>query len=59
MDGVPMTELRARSREGAEQEQGPYSPSILENVLCLILQSFQYLATSECNTTSDWLNHTV
>ena len=42
-----------------ESNQGPYSPTILENVLCLILKNFQYLAAFECNTTSDWLNYTV
>ena len=39
--------------------QGPYSPTILNNDPCVILQIFVYLATSEYNTTSDWLNHTV
>ena len=39
--------------------QGPYSPTILKNILCLVLQIFLYLAAFECNTTSDWLNHTV
>ena len=39
--------------------EGPYSPTILKNVLCLVLQIFQYLAAFECNRTSDWLNHTV
>ena len=39
--------------------QGQYSPTILENVLCLIIQIFLYLATFECNTTFGWLNHTV
>ena len=38
---------------------GPYSPTILENILSLILQNFLYLEASECNTTSDWLNRTV
>ena len=33
--------------------QGPYSPTILENIL--VLQNFLYLAEFECNTTSDWL----
>ena len=35
------------------------SPTIHETVLCLTLQTFLYLATIECNITSDWLNHTV
>ena len=35
------------------------SPTILENVICLILQPFLYLSTFECNTTSDWLKYTV
>ena len=37
----------------------PYSPTILKNVLCLVLQVCLYLAALECNTTSDWLNHMV
>ena len=40
-------------------KQGSYSPTILKNVLCLILQIFLYLAAFACNTTSDWLNHMV
>ena len=32
---------------------------ILDNVVCLFLQTFLSLVTFECNTTSDWLNHTV
>ena len=39
--------------------QGPYSQTILHNVLSLVLQLFQYLEAFECDTTSDWLNHTV
>ena len=39
--------------------QDPYSPTFLENVLCLILHTFLYLATFECNATSDWLNGMV
>ena len=35
--------------------QGLYSPTILKNVLSLVLQIFQYLEAFECNTTSDWL----
>ena len=35
---------------------GPYSPINLQNVHSLVLQIFLYLAASECNTTSDWLN---
>ena len=38
--------------------QGLYSPTILKNVLCLVLQIFRYLAAFECNRTSDWLTHT-
>ena len=34
-----------------------YSPIILENILCLVLQIFLDLAVFECNTTFDWLNH--
>ena len=37
----------------------PYSPTLLQNVLSLVLQIFLFLAAFECNTTSDWLNHTV
>ena len=40
-------------------EQGPYSPAILKNIFCLILQIFPVLEAFECNTFSDWLNHTV
>ena len=39
--------------------QGTYSPTILKNVLSLVLPFFLYLVVFECNTTSDWLNHTV
>ena len=38
---------------------GLYSSTILQNVVCLILQIFLYLEAFECNTTSDWLHHTV
>ena len=38
------------------QNLGPYSPTILENILGLVLQIFLYLEAFECNTTSDWLN---
>ena len=38
---------------------GPYSPTILKNVLSLVLQIFLFLHAFECNTTSDWLNHMV
>ena len=34
-------------------------PTILQNVLSLVLQIFLNLEAFECNTTSDWLNHTV
>ena len=37
-------------------DQGPYSPTILKNVLSPVPQIFRYLETFECNTTSDWLN---
>ena len=37
---------------------GPYSPTILKNVICLIRQMFLYLEPFECNTASDWLTHT-
>ena len=36
--------------------KGLYSPTIPENILCL-LQIFLHLEAFECNTTSDWLNH--
>ena len=32
------------------------SPTILQNVLSLILQIFLFLTAFDCNTTSDWLN---
>ena len=35
------------------------SPTILKNVLCLILQIFLFLEEFECYTTSDWLKHMV
>ena len=38
------------------QDHSPYSPTILKNVLSLVLDIFQYLKTFECNTTSNWLN---
>ena len=38
---------------------GPYSATFLDNVPCLILHTFLYLATFECNATSDWLNRMV
>ena len=38
------------------KNQGPYAPTILQNVLGLVLQISLYLAALECNTTSDWLN---
>ena len=34
----------------------PYSPTILENVLSLVLQILLYLEAFECNTTSEWPN---
>ena len=43
-----------------KQALGTYSPTILKNILNLVLKIFYlYLAAFECNTTSDWLNHTV
>ena len=33
--------------------------TILKNILSLVFQIFLYLETFECNTISDWLNHTV
>ena len=43
------------------RKRGLYSPTIIKNILCLILQvfCFQFSEVFECNTTSDWLNHTV
>ena len=41
------------------KSMGPYSPTILKNVLCLDLQNFLYLEKFECNITSDWLNQMV
>ena len=46
------------SDQNKPQNQGQYSPTILENIIFLVLQIFLYLAGFECNTTSDWLNHT-
>ena len=45
---------RERQREMNKTSLGPYSPTILKNILCLVLQMFLYLAAFECNTTSDW-----
>ena len=41
------------------KELGPYSPTILKNVLGLVLQIILYSEAFECNTASDWLNHAV
>ena len=41
------------------EDLGSYSPTILKNVLGLVLPVFLHLAAFECNTTSNWLNHTV
>ena len=38
------------------QFQGPYSPTILNNIICFLPQD---LAAFECNTTSDSLNRTI
>ena len=35
----------------------PYSPTILQNILCPIFHNCLYLDACECNMTSDWLNH--
>ena len=35
------------------EDRGPYSPTILKNILCLFLHDF---CQSECNNTLDWLN---
>ena len=48
--------LKLTDRIKPFKAQDPYSPTFLENVLCLILQTFLYEATFECNTTADWLN---
>ena len=50
----------SKIEKGLISEQGPYSPTILKNVLKSCSPDFfQYLAAFECNTTSDWLNHMV
>ena len=38
---------------------GPYSLTILKNVLSLVLQIFLHLEAFERNTASDWLNRTI
>ena len=43
----------------ARRLQGPYSSTIFQNVISPVLQIFLQLAAFECNTTSDWQNHTV
>ena len=46
--------------DSVDTDQGSYSPTILQNVLSLVLQIFfLYLAAFSCNKTSDWLNHTI
>ena len=40
-------------------KQGQYSPTILKNILRLILQIILYLEAFVCNTTSNWLNRMV
>ena len=54
-----MNSIQNEYRKASTVYQRPYSPTILMNVLCLILQIYLYLEAFECNTTSDWLNHTV
>ena len=39
--------------------QCPYSTTVLNNILSIVLQIFLYLAVFECNTISNWLNHIV
>ena len=39
--------------------QGPYSPTILDSVRSLALHFFLYSKAFACNTTSDWLKHTI
>ena len=41
------------------KDQGPISSTMLQKVLSLVPQIFLFLAAFECNTTSDWLKHTV
>ena len=53
---IQMLLNRKKKKSG---EQGSYSPTILQNVLSLVLQIFLYLAGFECNTNSDMLNHAV
>ena len=36
-----------------------YSPTILKNIVSLVLQTFLYLEAFDCITTSDWLKHMV
>ena len=43
-------------RDIAKRKSRPYSPTILKNVLCLVVQIFLYLATFEWKTISDWLH---
>ena len=45
--------------DSVDQDQSPYPPNILKYSLSLVLQIFLYLEAFECNTTSDWLNHTI
>ena len=42
-----------------EKILGLLSLTILKNFLCLVLQISLYSETFECNTTIDWLTHTV
>ena len=57
--GDPQVFLKQLCPFWDKNSQGPYSPTILMSVLCLVLQILLYLAAFECNTTSDWPNHTV
>ena len=41
------------------RSQGPYSPTISNDILNPVLQIFLHLEAFEFNTTSVWLNHTV
>ena len=56
---VDKNKMKVKCLLDLETILGPYSPTILKNILSLVLQIFLCTEAFERNTTSDWLNHTV
>ena len=54
-----MNIVRKGEKADTAGNQGMYSPTILKNILSLVLHNFLYFAASECNTASKWLNQMV